>query len=59
MPCMPAMVSIEPNRDPSVSYLINLLLGKMMEAYGAGVPIRLTKVRFNNDYWGAERFLHE
>ena len=31
--------------------------GKMIEAYGAGIPVRITPVRFNKDYWGAERFL--
>ena len=32
--------------------------GNMLEAYAAGTPTRLTPVRFNDDYWGAERFLH-
>lgn len=31
--------------------------GQMIEAYGAGVPVRITPVRFNDDYWGAQRFL--
>jgi cell wall-associated NlpC family hydrolase len=31
--------------------------GEMIEAYGAGIPVRITPVRFNEDYWGAERFL--
>lgn len=29
----------------------------MIEAYGAGVPVRITAVRFGGTYWGAERFL--
>lgn len=46
--------------DPSTIYHDAMYAGhgKMMEAYGSGVPIRITKVRFNEDYWGAERFLH-
>lgn len=31
--------------------------GQMIEAYGAGIPVRITAVRYNSDYWGAERFL--
>lgn len=31
--------------------------GQMIEAYGAGVPVRLTPVRFGHDYWGAVRFV--
>jgi len=31
--------------------------GMMLEAYGAGVPVRLTEVRLGGDYWGAQRFL--
>jgi gamma-D-glutamyl-L-lysine dipeptidyl-peptidase len=31
--------------------------GEMLEAYGAGIPVRITPVRFNDEYWGAERFL--
>lgn len=31
--------------------------GMMLEAYGAGVPVRLTEARFDGDYWGAQRFL--
>lgn len=31
--------------------------GQMAEAYAAGTPVRITKVRFNGDYWGAERYL--
>ncbi|KAJ6443664.1 gamma-D-glutamyl-L-lysine endopeptidase [Purpureocillium lavendulum] len=33
--------------------------GNMLEAYASGTPTRLTPVRFNEDYWGAERFLKE
>lgn len=32
--------------------------GQMIEAYGAGVPVRATAVRFGTDYWGAVRYLH-
>lgn len=47
--------------DPDTIYHDAMYAGKrmMMEAYGSGVPTRLTKVRFNEDYWGAERFLHD
>jgi cell wall-associated NlpC family hydrolase len=31
--------------------------GQMIEAYGAGIPVRLTSVRFGTDYWGAVRYL--
>jgi len=30
---------------------------QMIEAYGAGVPVRVTPVRFGTDYWGAVRYL--
>ncbi|KFY04704.1 hypothetical protein O988_00584 [Pseudogymnoascus sp. VKM F-3808] len=30
---------------------------KMIEAYGAGIPVRITPVRFDDEYWGAQRFL--
>lgn len=32
--------------------------GQMIEAYGAGIPVRLTPVRFGANYWGAVRYLH-
>lgn len=31
--------------------------GMMMEAFGAGVPVRRTGIRFGLEFWGAERFL--
>lgn len=31
--------------------------GKMLEAYKAGVTLRLTPVRLEEDYWGARRFI--
>ncbi len=31
--------------------------GEMAEAYGAGVPVRITAARFNSEYWGARRYL--
>lgn len=31
--------------------------GQMIEAFDAATPVRVTPVRFNTDYWGAERFL--
>lgn len=45
--------------DPSSIYHVAMYAGdgEMLEAYGAGIPVRLTTVRFNDDYWGAERFL--
>ncbi|KAL6855449.1 hypothetical protein ACO1O0_006596 [Amphichorda felina] len=33
--------------------------GEMLEAYSAGVAIRLTEARFGENYWGAVRFIHE
>lgn len=32
--------------------------GQMIEAEAAGVPVRVTPVRFGTDYWGAVRYLH-
>jgi cell wall-associated NlpC family hydrolase len=45
--------------NPGTIYHVAMFAGdgKMIEAYGAGVPVRITPVRFNEDYWGAERFL--
>ena len=45
--------------DPSSIYHVAMYAGngEMLEAYGAGIPVRITPVRFNDDYWGAERFL--
>ncbi|KAB5579902.1 Polysugar degrading enzyme [Coniochaeta sp. 2T2.1] len=31
--------------------------GMMLEAFGAGTPVRLTEARLGGDYWGAQRFL--
>ncbi|HEX3590065.1 MAG TPA: NlpC/P60 family protein [Pseudonocardiaceae bacterium] len=31
--------------------------GRMVEAYDAATPVRVTPVRFGTDYWGAERYL--
>ncbi len=31
--------------------------GKMAEAYAAGTPVRITKARYGDNYWGAERIL--
>jgi gamma-D-glutamyl-L-lysine dipeptidyl-peptidase len=31
--------------------------GEMVEAYRAGIPTRLTPVRFGTEYWGAVRYL--
>ena len=45
--------------NPSSIYHVAMYAGnaEMLEAYGAGIPVRITPVRFNDDYWGAERFL--
>jgi cell wall-associated NlpC family hydrolase len=45
--------------DPGLIYHVAMYAGdnEMLEAYGAGIPVRVTPVRFNDDYWGAERFL--
>jgi hypothetical protein len=32
--------------------------GQMIEAYGAGIPVRVTPVRFGTDFGGAVRYLH-
>jgi hypothetical protein len=29
----------------------------MIEAFAPGVPVRLSPVRFGEDYWGAVRYL--
>ena len=46
--------------DPESIYHVAMYAGdgNMLEAYGAGVPVRLTPVRFIADYWGAERYLN-
>ena len=45
--------------DPNSIYHVAMFAGNgtMIEAYGAGIPVRQTPVRFNSDYWGAERYL--
>ena len=45
--------------DPSTIYHVAMFAGngKMIEAFDSGIPVRITPVRFNDDYWGAERFL--
>lgn len=45
--------------DASTIYHVAMYVGNgtMIEAYGAGIPVRTTPVRYNEDYWGAERFL--
>ena len=47
--------------DPSTIYHVAMYVGdgKMAEAYDAGTPVRITPVRFEEDFWGAERFLKE
>lgn len=47
--------------DPSTIYHVAMYVGngKMAEAYDAGTPVRITPVRLEEDYWGAERFLKE
>lgn len=44
--------------DPKTIYHDGIGDGKMIEAYGAGIPTRITPVRFNKDRWGTERFLN-
>ena len=45
--------------DASTIYHVAMYAGNgtMVEAYGAGIPVRFTPVRFIAEYWGAERFL--
>lgn len=45
--------------DSSTIYHVAMYVGdgEMAEAYDAGTPVRITDVRFGEDYWGAERFL--
>ncbi|KFY19570.1 hypothetical protein V491_04355 [Pseudogymnoascus sp. VKM F-3775] len=40
-------------------YHVTMYIGndEMIEAYNAGTPIRITPVRFGDNYWGAQRFL--
>lgn len=47
--------------DPSTIYHVAMYVGngEMAEAYDAGTPVRITAVRFNKDYWGAERYLKQ
>lgn len=47
--------------DPSTIYHVAMYVGngEMAEAYDAGTPVRITAVRFNKDYWGAERYLNQ
>lgn len=47
--------------DPSTIYHVAMYAGddKMLEASGAGVKLRLTPVRDDENYWGAQRFLDE
>ncbi|KAJ5383020.1 hypothetical protein N7517_000931 [Penicillium concentricum] len=45
--------------NPSTIYHVAMYIGdgKMVEAYDAGTPVRITPARFGEEYWGAERFL--
>ena len=45
--------------DPSTIYHVAMYAGNdmMIEAYDVGTPVRLTPVRFIEEYWGAQRFL--
>ncbi len=45
--------------DPATIDHVAMYVGgdRMIEAYGAGVPVRVTTVRSGPTYWGAERFL--
>ena len=45
--------------DPTTIYHNGIYVGngKMIEAYGAGVPTRITPVHFNEDFRDAERYL--
>lgn len=47
--------------DPKSIYHVAMYAGdgQMIESYASGVPLRLTDARFNEDYWGAERYLHK
>lgn len=45
--------------DPSTIYHVAIYAGdsKMLEAHGAEIPIQVAPVRFDENYWGAQRFL--
>ncbi|OAQ61162.2 nlpC/P60 family domain-containing protein [Pochonia chlamydosporia 170] len=45
--------------NPKSIYHVAMYAGddNMLESYAAGTPLRLTPVRFNDDYWGAKRYL--
>ena len=32
-------------------------INEIIEAYGAGIPVKISPVRFGDNYWGAQRFL--
>ncbi|KFY85281.1 hypothetical protein V500_08539 [Pseudogymnoascus sp. VKM F-4518 (FW-2643)] len=40
-------------------YHVTMYVGnnEMIEAHGAGVPVKISPVRFDDNYWGAQRFL--
>lgn len=40
-------------------YHVAMYIGnnEMIEAHGAGIPVKISPVRFDEDYWGAQRFL--
>ncbi|WP_405163102.1 NlpC/P60 family protein [Nocardia sp. NBC_01499] len=47
-------------KDPGSIYHVAMSIGgdRMIEAYDSATPVRITPVRFGQDYWGAERYLH-
>lgn len=47
--------------DPSTIYHVAMYSGddKMLESHGAEVPTRIAPVRFDENYWGAQRFLKQ
>jgi gamma-D-glutamyl-L-lysine dipeptidyl-peptidase len=33
--------------------------GEMIEAFDKGIPVRITPVRLDENYWGARRYLDQ
>ncbi|WP_225730239.1 MULTISPECIES: C40 family peptidase [unclassified Nocardia] len=46
-------------KDPNSIYHVAMYIGeqRMIEAFDAATPVRITPVRFGPNYWGAERYL--
>ncbi|RDI67819.1 NlpC/P60 family protein [Nocardia pseudobrasiliensis] len=47
------------SRDPESIYHVAMAIGggRMIEAFDSTAPVRVTELRFGQDYWGARRYL--